>query len=452
MKRNKSFQSNYAATEVVGGLILIVIAVLSFTVIRVYLYPDLEPIDVDIKLVGYVTDKGMAVVEHVGGESISNYKVVIRDIDGTLIDIKKYRNLNSAWGIGECIYPLEDIEYPPLILITNKVEIIIYLYNDEGGEQEIFRGILSGSLKYVPNTPVLISSLKTDTPDEDLICYSYPIIPDINATSYIYNWKLNGNPIADLIMPFNTENNNTCKDYTGNIPNATLVGAIWVPDGVIGGATYFQGSSEYITMSLPSIFNDIPNNDFTISLWLKCVDISSENSIILMASKDNENFIELFIKDTQIHFGIVYDGTKDAVRTENLSSDTWYHISAVWDANEDKIYIYCNGVISTEAGYRNFAMGTGVGLLEMGHGSASSPFYCGYADELEIYSRALSQEQNFQNYLSTKDGFYDRRVIVSKDTSLGNSWQCIVTPNDGVQDGTPIYSNILSIINYPGGD
>jgi hypothetical protein len=171
-----------------------------------------------------------------------------------------------------------------------------------------------------------------------------------------------------------------------------------------------------------------------------------------MASKDNENFIELFIKDTQIHFGIVYDGTKDAVRTENLSSDTWYHISAVWDANEDKIYIYCNGVISTEAGYRNFAMGTGVGLLEMGHGSASSPFYCGYADELEIYSRALSQEQNFQNYLSTKDGFYDRRVIVSKDTSLGNSWQCIVTPNDGVQDGTPIYSNILSIINYPGGD
>lgn len=452
MNRNNSFQDNYASSEIVGGLILIVIAVLVFAVIRVYLFPDLEPVDINVELEGYVNDSGIAVVEHVGGEGISNYKVVVANKYGTLIGTKEYRNLNPEWRIGDCIYPLEDIGYPPLILKTDQVEVAIYLYNNEGEEQEVFRGILSGSLKYIPHTPVLISSLKTDTPDEDLICYSYPIIPDINATSYIYNWKLNGNPIADLIMPFNTENNNTCKDYTGNIPDATLVGAIWVPDGVIGGASYFQGSSEYLTMSLPSIFYYIPNNDFTISLWLKCADISSENSIILMAAADNQNFVELFIKDTQIHFGIVYDGTKDAVRTENLSSDTWYHIAAVWKADEQKIYIYCNGLISTEAGYRNFAMGTGVGLLELGHGSASSPFYCGYVDEFEIYSRALSQEQNFQNYLSTKDGFYDRRVIVSKDTSLGNSWQCIVTPNDGVQDGAPVYSNILNIVNYPGGD
>jgi hypothetical protein len=253
-------------------------------------------------------------------------------------------------------------------------------------------------------------------------------------------------------MPFNTENNNTCRDYTGNILDATLAGAIWVPDGVIGGATYYQGSSEYLTMSLPSIFYDIPNNDFTISIWLKCDDIESENSIIIMGAVNNKNFIELFIKDTQIHFGIVYDGTKDAVRTENLSSNIWYHISTVWKSDEQKIYIYCNGELSTEPGYRNFAMGTGVDLLEIGHGTASSPFYKGYADEFEIYNRALSQEQNYQNYLSAKDGLYDRRVIVSKDTSLGNNWQCIVTPNDGVQDGASIHSNIITIVNYPGGD
>ena len=452
MKRNISFQDNYASSEVVGGLLLIVIAVLVFAVIRVYLFPDLEPVDINVDLEGYINDNGIVVVEHIGGESISDYKLVVRNTDGTLIGTKLYRNLNPEWTIGGCIYPLEEIDHPPLILLRDKVEITIYLYNNEGEEQEIFKGVLSGNLKYIPHTPVLISSLKTDTPDEDLICYSYPIIPDVNATSYIYNWKLNGNPIADLIMPFNTENNNTCKDYTGNILDATLVGVIWVPDGVIGGATYYQGSSEYLTMSLPSIFCDIPNNDFTISLWLKCDDIYSENSIILMAAENNQNFIELFIKDNQLHFGVVYDGTKDAVRTENLSSDTWYHIAAVWKADEQKILIYCNGEISTETGYRNFAMGTGVGLLEIGHGSASSPFYRGYADEFEIYSRALSQEQNYQNYLSTKDGFYDRRVIVSKDTSLGNTWQCIVTPNDGTKDGTPVISNVLSIVNYLGGD
>ncbi|KYK21193.1 hypothetical protein AYK21_05145 [Thermoplasmatales archaeon SG8-52-2] len=452
MIRNKSFHNKNASSEIVGGLILIVIAVLAFSVIRVYLFPDLEPVDINIKLEGYVTDRGAAVVEHVGGEKISDYKVVVSNTNGALIGTKIYRDLIPEWSIGQCIYPLEDIGYPPLILKTDKVEVMIYIYNSEGEEQEVFRGILSGNLDEISDSPVLISSLKTNTPDEDLICYSYPIIPDINATTYIYNWKLNGNPIAELIMPFNTENNDTCKDYTGNIFDGTLVGPDWVKDGVVGGGYFFDGSSEYITMSLPSIFNDIPNNDFTLSIWLKCMDIEAENSIILMAAEDNSNFVELFIKDNQIHFGIVYDGVKDAVRTENLSSGLWYHIAAVWKSDEQKIFIYCNGELSTEAGYRNFAMGTGVGLLEIGHGSASSPFYCGYADEFEIYNRVISQEQNFQNYLSTKDGFYDRRVIVSKDTSIGDKWQCIVTPNDVVQDGTPVYSNIITIINYQGGD
>ena len=452
MKRNNSFQGNYAASEVVGGLILIVIAVLSFAFIRVYMYPDLDPIDLNIKLVGYVQNDGIAVVEHVGGESISDYKVVVYDIDGTLIDTKVYRNLNSAWRIGECIYPLEDIGYPPLVLKTDKVEIIIYIYNNEGGEQEVFRGILSGNLEYPSDSPVLISSLKTDTPDEDLICYSYPIIPDINATTYIYNWKLNGKPLAELVMPFNTENNATCKDYSGNGLDATLVGPIWKPEGVIGGAYYFQGSSEYLTMDLPPVFHDLPNNDFTISIWLKSVDITADNTVILMAGEDNTNFIRFFLQGNEIHIGVCYDGTKDAVRTEDLSNDTWYHIAAVWNADENIILVYCNGEVFTEPGERNFAMGVGDGLLEIGHGSASSKFFEGYADEFEIFDRALSQEQIYQIYLSTKDGFYDRRVIVSKETSIGNTWQCIVTPNDGVQDGTPVHSNILSIVNYPGGD
>ena len=42
--------------------------------------------------------------------------------------------------------------------------------------------------------------------------------------------------------------------------------------------------------------------------------------------------------------------------------------------------------------------------------------------------------------------------MVSEETSLGDIWQCIVTPNDGVQDDIPVYSNILRIVNYPGGD
>ena len=253
-------------------------------------------------------------------------------------------------------------------------------------------------------------------------------------------------------MPFNTEDNNTCKDYSGNGLDGTLKGATWTSEGIIGGAYYFGGSSEYLSTDLPPVFYDIPNNDFTVSIWVKSDDITADNAVVLMASEDNNNFIKIFLQGEEIHVGVCDDGTKDAVRTENLTSDVWYHIAGVWDASENSILVYCNGELYTEAGERNFALGAGVGLLEVGHGTASSKFWDGYMDELEVYDQILSQEQIYQIYLSTKDGYYDRRVIVAEETCIGDSWQCIVTPNDAAQDGIPVHSNILSIVNYLGGD
>ena len=59
------------------------------------------------------------------------------------------------------------------------------------------------------------------------------------------------------------------------------------------------------------------------------------------------------------------------------------------------------GELFTKAGERNFALGSGVDLLEIGHGTASSKFWEGYLDEFELYDRVLSQEQIYQIYLST---------------------------------------------------
>jgi len=73
-------------------------------------------------------------------------------------------------------------------------------------------------------------------------------------------------------------------------------------------------------------------------------------------------------------------------------------------------------------------------------------------DDAQVYDRVLSGDQIYQIYLSTKDGDSDERVIVSEETSLGDIWQCIVTPNDGAQDGTPVASNFLKIIEYGGGE
>jgi len=450
MRKNISFRCNYAVAEVVGASILIGIAVTSVFFISPFLSPDLDSVDESLDLVGYVTPEGRAVLEHIGGTSISNYEVIVYYTNGSQISSKDYR---SIWKIGECRYFLEDIGYPPLLNESDKVEIYILTNREDGGQHQIFNGVLSGAPDPGPSdTPVLISSLKQDSPDEDLICYSYPLNPNINATTYIYNWKLNGVPILDLNMPFDTENNDTCRDYSGNELNGTLTnGVIWTSNGVVGGAYYFGGSSEYLSVSLPNVFYDMVTNDFSISIWLKSDDISIDNAVILMASLDNNNFVKIFSQGNEIHVGICIDGTQDAVRTENLSSNEWYHIVVVWDASEESRLIYCNGELYTEVGDRT-SLGSGKCLLEIGHGTASSKFWEGYLDELEVYKRALTHDQIYQLYLTTKDGNYDKRVMGSEETNIGEIWQCIVTPNDGVQDDIPVYSNIIRIKEYTGGD
>ncbi len=449
MRKKKSFRGYYAVSQVIGFTILVGIAAFSVFFIRPFLSPDLDTIDKSLDLIGYVTHQGRAVLKHIGGVSISNYEVLVYNINGTPISSKYYRDI---WKIGECRYFLEDINYPPLLSESEKVEIYILINREDGSQYQIFNGVLSGPPGPESSTnPVLISSLRTDSPDEDLICYSYPLKPNINATTYIYNWKLNGIPLLDINMPFDTENNISCRDYSGNDNNGTLVDVIWNPNGIVGGCLYFDGSSEYITMNLPDIFNDLKNNSFTISLWLLSKDITADNAIILMAEYDNYNFIKMFLQGNEVHAGVCIEGIKEAVRTENLSSDTWYHILFVWDASEDSLYIYCNGQQFTEVGYRQFAMGGISGLLEIGHGTASSKFWKGYMDEFEIYKCALTSDQAYQIYLQTKDGDYDKRIMVSEETSVGDLWQCIVTPNDGIQDDIPVFSNILKIKNYPGG-
>ena len=77
--------------------------------------------------------------------------------------------------------------------------------------------------------------------------------------------------------------------------------------------------------------------------------------------------------------------------------------------------------------------------------------YSGVIDEFQICKRRLTDEQIYQNYLCSRYGFSDKRVIVSDETVLGEIWKCIVTPNNGIQDDVAVESNTLQIVGYSGG-
>lgn len=342
MKGNTSFNSNYAVSEVVGGMILIVIAVISFAVIYLYLIPHFDHVDENIKLQGYVTDDGIAVIEHCGGKSISDYKVVASKVDGTPIGSKEYRNLNPAWKISECKYPLEDMGYEPLLDENDMVHITIYnLYND-GSEQIVFDGTLQGKTKGTApaqptSLPMLVSSLRTNTIDEDLICYNYTIKPSINALTYIYNWIVNGGSITDLLMPFDTNSPNTVKDYSGNQNNGTSSGPIWTNNGVVGGAYQFDGVNDYI--SLPYCFKSSFIYGITVEAWVKTASPSG-----VISSYNRNKCWELGAVNGKIQWSTTAaDGTKDTTGSSTVDDGNWHHIATTYDSFSGESVIYIDG-------------------------------------------------------------------------------------------------------------
>ena len=70
MKINITFKGDYAVSEIVGGLILVLIAVSAFSVIFLYVMSSTSPeYESSVKIEGVVNDGGEVLLEHVGGES-----------------------------------------------------------------------------------------------------------------------------------------------------------------------------------------------------------------------------------------------------------------------------------------------------------------------------------------------------------------------------------------------
>lgn len=453
MRRKNSLNNNYAVTEVIGGVLILAIAIITFVVVSAYLYPPPPETKINVDIDGFVNEIGDIILEHNGGETISDYCVIVRYPNGTYIGSKEY--VNDDWGMGEKRYPLQGITDVKLTDDTVKLNIFLYSTNYDGSQETIFDKILMGNPRSLPPSlfigSMLVPSLNTSTTDEDLICSTHTINTSLNVTTYIFKWMLNGYSLAQVLMPFDTENNNLAKDYSGDGYNGTVKDAEWTSNGKVGGCYYFDGASDCIEMDLPAVFEDLTRNDFTFCIWAYSFDISDNGRVIFEASMGDKYFAKLFQYDNQLHFGVCENDIRRAVRTEALSNNTWYHIATTWDSSTKQLAIHVNGVKSTEIVHTDFSMGTQVGL-SIGHETSSSRYWWGYLDELQIFNFILSDEQIFQMYLSQKDGPLNTSIIVSQETYVGDIWQCIVIPNDGVQDDEATESNLLEIIPYPGGE
>jgi hypothetical protein len=141
-------------------------------------------------------------------------------------------------------------------------------------------------------------------------------------------------------------------------------------------------------------------------------------------------------------------GDYDTVQPGNvLQVGVWYHILCTYQSGPGlTIYVNgtqtvnlpLNGTITTET---EFVSGDEP-LFIGSDGSGSSIRYLkGTLDELLIYNRAFTPQQAYQCYAESKNGQSNSSIIVAQETRPGQTWTCVVTPNDKYQDGPSVQSN-----------
>jgi hypothetical protein len=459
MKGNSSFNCNYAVSEIVGGIILLFVAILSFSLIYVYFLYPAPDVRVSVKIEGYVDANGNLVLEHTGGVSLENYRICLYSYPGHT-SIKSEMIRGDDWEIGGCRYPFDllDLEDIKLLIPTDTIDCQIYTFDENNNEERIFNGIFSGKPLPLPGLPIykmmLITSLRGDTVDEDLICFTYDVNSTLNVTSYIFKWMVNGQSLAQILMPFDVQNTTDAKDYSDNEYYGDVNGAVWNDSGIVGGCYDFDGHSDAIELDLPTMFQDISRGDCTISLWIKSNNVLDDNNVILEVCDNypgNKNYIRLFQYGSEIHMALLDSNIMHCVRTDNITNNEWYHIAGTWDASSKEATIFLNGVKSTKDGKRDISLGSQDGL-SLGHGSASTPFWNGQLDEFQVFDRVLSDEQIYYIYLTQKYSQCNISIIAAPETSLGDLWQCYIIPTDGAQEDEAYETNTLQIIGYEGGE
>jgi len=134
-------------------------------------------------------------------------------------------------------------------------------------------------------------------------------------------------------------------------------------------------------------------------------------------------------------FRIYYATLDSGLNFSTQAENSWTTISLSKRANASKFYV--NGIERSSANFSTIILN---GTIHLGDS------FNGSIDEVQIYNRSLSAEQILALYNNQTN------LIVSNETTSGETWSACVTPNDGLEDGIKTCSNnvtILYTISYP---
>ncbi|MFC1690716.1 LamG-like jellyroll fold domain-containing protein [Nanoarchaeota archaeon] len=277
---------------------------------------------------------------------------------------------------------------------------------------------------------------------------------DSDETTAIINWYKDGGSLMVLNMPFDSENGcgvDCTKDYSGYGNNATINGSTWISDGYIGGAYDFNAGIPNV-IEIPDSPSLRLTNTGTIALWIKPVSTTQEDyaNLVTKANGGDQlgiSYTLIWWQTSNVIQGYIADGISSSEVNMSLIVDTdWHHITFTWNSTD--MMLYLDGALQNTESQTVNAQASPVHNLRIGGDAyftagGNQDDFDGKIDEVKIYQNSLSPEQVKALYNNRTD------LIVSRETTDGDTWQACVTPNDGTADGTTSCSNNVNIGNTP---
>jgi len=252
---------------------------------------------------------------------------------------------------------------------------------------------------------------------ERMYVYLNTTVTDVHDTSAFFDWN------ASLLRYWSFDYANA----TGFLDNSTFgvvaefnnMDSNNVAAASYGNGAEFNGVNEYLQTTLPSVVDVGMTQDFTIEVWL------NENTFPTAATwhraidmrKDSDNFAQIGTTNTGTLFFIIEDTGTQYRLVATASANNWYHIVATWDASENDVDLYVNGIEETTAG--GTAAGAGsVEALTIGRRSDGSAltYYNGTLDELKVHNHILLPEEINASYNNTVWRLYKNFTLLPDAT------------------------------------
>jgi hypothetical protein len=299
---------------------------------------------------------------------------------------------------------------------------------------------------------------------------------DINGdpVTNIYRWTVNGDPVTRLLLPFDTRDETSTKDYSGFGNDGEVIGATWVPNGIVGGAYSFDGKDDAIVISDGGLgyYNDREYssnneelggfgnwNELTVEAWIYLTKYNNGSRIVAKVPSYALGFSS---GSTSRIYGAVWpysgeinadddnhattDRMQQVQANVNIQLNTWYHIAFTYE-NGTGLKLYFNGQLvaqgSTRLGPLSESRGEPLYI-----GRLVQPF-AGMIDEVRLHNYAQPAEQIYNRYMESKDGNSSSSLFIPTGIAApGDTLGVQVIPTDSFHDGSPM-ANSTVLLNSP---